>query len=38
MLCEFFNSMVSSMRLLRLKKVPATLSKLAASIESLTDR
>ncbi|XP_056685221.1 uncharacterized protein [Spinacia oleracea] len=36
-LCEFFNAMVISIWLLRLKGQPATLSKLAKSIESLTD-
>ncbi|KNA14551.1 hypothetical protein SOVF_106550 [Spinacia oleracea] len=38
MLCEFFNAMVSSIRLLRLKRQQSTLTKLAKSIESLTDR
>ncbi|KAK9704894.1 hypothetical protein RND81_07G018100 [Saponaria officinalis] len=38
MLCEFFNAMVSSIRLLRWKRVPTTLTKLTRNIESLTDR
>ncbi|KAL2934741.1 CDT1-like protein a chloroplastic [Bienertia sinuspersici] len=38
MLCKFFNAMISSIRLLRMKKQPPTFSKLARSVESLTDR
>ncbi|XP_021720252.1 CDT1-like protein a, chloroplastic [Chenopodium quinoa] len=38
MLCVFFNAMISSIRLLRLKKLPSTLTRLSRSIESLTER
>ncbi|KAK9747656.1 hypothetical protein RND81_02G006200 [Saponaria officinalis] len=38
MLCEFFNAMVSSIRLLKMKRQPATLAKLSRNIESMTDR
>ncbi|GAB2298341.1 hypothetical protein Dimus_032409 [Dionaea muscipula] len=38
MLCEFFNAMVSSIQLLRLKKSSPTLINLSPKIESLTDR
>ncbi|XP_021770201.1 CDT1-like protein a, chloroplastic [Chenopodium quinoa] len=38
MLCEFFNSMVGSIRLLRLRRQQPNFTKLAKSIESLTDR
>lgn len=38
MLCEFFNAMVSSIRLLRLKRLTPTFTKLCRNIESLTDR
>ncbi|KAL9243010.1 hypothetical protein vseg_016952 [Gypsophila vaccaria] len=38
MLCEFFNALVSSIRMLRQKRLPATLTKLSRNIESLTDR
>uniref|UniRef100_A0A803M7R6 CDT1 Geminin-binding domain-containing protein n=2 Tax=Chenopodium quinoa TaxID=63459 RepID=A0A803M7R6_CHEQI len=37
-LCDFFNSMVGSIRLLRLRRQQPTFTKLAKSIESLTDR
>ncbi|KAL9239732.1 hypothetical protein vseg_014026 [Gypsophila vaccaria] len=38
MLCEFFNAMVSSIRLLRLKRQPAVFTKLSRNVESMTDR
>ncbi|XP_074316672.1 CDT1-like protein a, chloroplastic [Silene latifolia] len=38
MLCGFFDAMVSSIRLLRLKRLPTTFTKLSRNIESLTDR
>ena len=38
MLCDFFVAMVNSIRLLRLKSVPGSFTKLAHKIESLTDR
>ncbi|XP_074312110.1 CDT1-like protein a, chloroplastic [Silene latifolia] len=38
MLCELFNAMVSSIRLLQLKRLTASLTKLSRRIESLTDR
>ncbi|KAH9611327.1 hypothetical protein KSS87_005421 [Heliosperma pusillum] len=38
MLCGFFDAMVSSIRLLRLKRLPTTFAKLSQHIESLTDR
>ncbi|KAL9227045.1 hypothetical protein vseg_002786 [Gypsophila vaccaria] len=37
-LCELFNALVSSIRLLRLKRVATTFTKLSRSIESLTNR
>uniref|UniRef100_A0A803M9V6 CDT1 Geminin-binding domain-containing protein n=1 Tax=Chenopodium quinoa TaxID=63459 RepID=A0A803M9V6_CHEQI len=38
MLFKFFNAMISSIRLLRLKKLPSTLTRLSRSVESLTNR
>ncbi|GAB2302592.1 hypothetical protein Dimus_036595 [Dionaea muscipula] len=38
MLCEFFNAMVSSIQLLRLKRSSSTFMNISPKVESLTDR
>ncbi|XP_010696152.2 CDT1-like protein a, chloroplastic [Beta vulgaris subsp. vulgaris] len=37
-LCEFFNAMVNSIRLFRLKRLPSTVAQLSRKIEFLTNR